>query len=134
MLNMLKRVIIINKYIIQICKAEVIKVVLQGVINIALKSAWAIAYTKGYNSIFKLAKAQYKYSFLFIIFPYLEMVKGGNNIKLSINFSLAKPLKGLIYKQYQVSVLNCNSIKSSIVNAELDTSFWLFSKKNRGGC
>ena len=62
------------------------------------------------------------------------MVKSSNNIKLSINFSLAKPLKGLIYKRYWVLVLNYNSIKSFIVNAELDTSSWLFSKKNRGGC
>ena len=50
------------------------------------------------------------------------MVKGGNNIKLNINFSLIKPLKSLIYKQYRVLVFNYNSIKSSIVNAELDTS------------
>ena len=50
------------------------------------------------------------------------MVKGGNNIKLNIDFSLIKPLKSFIYKQYGVSVLNYNSIKSSIVNAELDTS------------
>ena len=50
------------------------------------------------------------------------MVKGSNNIKLSINFSLTKPLKSLIYKQYRVLVFNHNSIKSSIVNIELDTS------------
>ena len=50
------------------------------------------------------------------------MVKGGNNIKLSINFGLAKLLKGLIYKWYWVSVFNYNSIKSSIVNTELNTS------------
>ena len=50
------------------------------------------------------------------------MVKGGNNIKLSINFSLAKPLKGLIYKQYGVSVLDYNSVKSSIVNIESNAS------------
>ena len=50
------------------------------------------------------------------------MVKGGDNIKLSIDFSLTKPLKGLIYKQYRVSVLNYNSIKSSIVNVEFNTS------------
>ena len=62
------------------------------------------------------------------------MVKGGNNIKLSINFSLIKPLKSLIYKQYGVLVLDYNSVKSSIVNIELDTSSWLLSKKNRGGC
>ena len=48
------------------------------------------------------------------------MVKGGNNIKLSIDFSLTKLLKSLIYKQYRVSVFNYNSIKSFIVNAELD--------------
>ena len=59
------------------------------------------------------------------------MVKGGNNIKFSINFSLIKPLKGLIYKQYRVSVLNHNSIKSFIVNTELNTSFWLLSKKDK---
>ena len=62
------------------------------------------------------------------------MVKGGNNIKLNIDFSLTKPLKSLIYKQYRVSVLNYNSTKSSIVNIELDASSWLFSKKDRGGC
>ena len=51
------------------------------------------------------------------------MVKGGNNIKLSIDFGLTEPFKGLMYKQYWVLVLNYNSVKSSIVNAELDTSF-----------
>ena len=61
------------------------------------------------------------------------MVKGGNNIKFSIDFSLTKPLKGFIYKQYRVLVLDYNSIKSFIVNVELNTSFWLLSKKNRGG-
>ena len=50
------------------------------------------------------------------------MVKGGDNIKLSIDFGLIKPLKSLIYKWYRVLVLNYNSIKSSIINAELDTS------------
>ena len=49
------------------------------------------------------------------------MVKGGNNIKLSIDFSLIKPLKSFIYKQYGVLVLNRNSVKSSIVNVELNT-------------
>ena len=48
------------------------------------------------------------------------MVKGGDNIKLSINFSLTKPLKGLMYKWYRVLVFNYNSVKSSIVNVELD--------------
>ena len=61
------------------------------------------------------------------------MVKGGNNIKLSINFGLTKLLKSLTYKQYGVSVLNYNSIKSFIVNIESNTSSWLLSKKNRGG-
>ena len=51
------------------------------------------------------------------------MVKGGNDIKLSIDFSLTKPLKSLIYKRYGVSVLNYNSVKSFIVNIESDTSF-----------
>ena len=50
------------------------------------------------------------------------MVKGGNNIKLNIDFGLTKLLKSLIYKQYGVSVLNYNSIKSSIVNIKLNIS------------
>ena len=50
------------------------------------------------------------------------MVKGGDNIKLNIDFSLTKPLKSLIYKRYGVLVFNYNSIKSSIVNIELNTS------------
>ena len=80
-----------------------------------------------------MAEARCKCGFLFITFPYLEAVKGGNNIKLGIDFGLAKLFKGLVYKWYRVLVLNCNSVKSSIVNVELNTSFWLFSKEDRGG-
>jgi len=69
-----------------------------------------------------LAKAQYKYGFPFITFLYLEGVKGGDNIELSIDFGLAKLFKSLIYKQYGVLVFDYNSVKSSIVNIELDTS------------
>ena len=50
------------------------------------------------------------------------MVKGGDNIKFSIDFGLTKPLKSLIYKQYRVLVFNYNSVKFFIVNVELDTS------------
>ena len=62
------------------------------------------------------------------------MVKNSNNIKLNIDFGLIKPLKSFIYKQYRVLVFNYNSIKSFIVNIELNTSSWLFSKKDRGSC
>ena len=64
----------------------------------------------------------------------MEIVKGGNDIKLGIDFGLIKPLKSLIYKWYRVLVFDYNSIKSFIVNVELDTSSWLLGKKNRGGC
>ena len=50
------------------------------------------------------------------------MVKGGDNIELSVDFGLIKPLKNLAYKQYRVLILDYNSIKSSIVNAESNTS------------
>ena len=50
------------------------------------------------------------------------MVKSGNDIKLSINFGLIKPLKSLIYKRYRVLVLDYNSVKSFIVNIELNAS------------
>ena len=65
-------------------------------------------------------------------FPILEIVKSGNNIKLSINFGLIKLLKSFIYKRYRVSVFNYNSVKSFIVNIELDTSSQLLGKKDRG--
>jgi len=68
-----------------------------------------------------LAEAQYKYGFLFVTFPYSEAVKGGDNIKFSIDFGLAKPFKGLVYKRYKISGFNYNSVKSSIVNIELNT-------------
>jgi len=99
-----------------------------------LEAAWAVIYAKRYNGVFKLAEARCEYSFLFITFLYLEAVKGGNDIEFSINFGLAKPFKGLAYKWYRVLVFDYNSIKSSIVNIELNTSSWLFSKEDRGGC
>ena len=63
----------------------------------------------------------------------MEIVEGGNNIKLSIDFGLTKPLEGLMYKRYWVSVFNYNGVKSSIVNIELDTSSRLLGEKDRGG-
>jgi len=79
-----------------------------------------------------LAKAQCKCGFLFITFLYLEIIKGGNNVELSIDFGLAKPLKGFIYKQYWVLILDYNSIKSFIVNAKLNTFSWLLGKEDKG--
>jgi hypothetical protein len=61
------------------------------------------------------------------------MVKSGDNIELSIDLGLAKPFEGLTYKRYRVSILNRDGVKPSIVNTESDTSFWLLSKKDRGG-
>ena len=51
------------------------------------------------------------------------MVKGGNNIKFSIDFSLTKLLKSFIYKWYRVLVFNYNNIKSFIINIKLNTFF-----------
>jgi hypothetical protein len=64
----------------------------------------------------------YEYGFPFITFLYLEIVKGGNNIEFSVDFSLTKLFKSFIYKRYGVLVFNYNSIKSSIVNIKLNTS------------
>ena len=101
------------------------------VIDIALKTTQTIIYPKGHDGIFKLIEARCKCGLPLITFLYLKTVKSGNNIKLSINFSLTKPLKGLIYKWYRVLVFNCNNIKFSIVNAELNTFFQLFGKKDK---
>ena len=133
MLSMLKRVITVDKYVIQVHGAEVVKVILQGIVNIALEATWAVVYTKGYNVIFKLAEARYKCGLLFVTFLYLEVVKSGNDIELSVELGLVKPFKGFIYKRYRVSILNHNGIKPFIVNVELKTSFQLFGKKDRGG-
>jgi hypothetical protein len=99
-----------------------------------LEAVWAVIYTKGHNIVFKLAKTRCEYGFPFIAFSHLEAVKSGDDIKFSINLSLVKPFKGLIYKRYGVLILNYNSVKSFIVNIESDISSWLFSKKDRGGC
>jgi len=64
-----------------------------------------------------------KCGFPFITFLYLKAVKSSNDIEFSIDLSLVKLFKGLIYKQYGVLILNCNGVKPFIVNVELDTSF-----------
>jgi len=81
-----------------------------------------------------LAEARYKCGLLFITLLYLKTVKSGNDIKLSIELSLVKPFKGFIYKWYRVLILNCDGVKPSIINAELKTFSWLFSKKDRDSC
>ena len=54
------------------------------------------------------------------------MVKSGDIIKLSIDFSLTKLFKSFTYKWYRVLILNYNSMKFFIVNIESEFFFFFF--------
>ena len=75
---------------------------------------------------------QCKYNFPFVTLLYLKTIKSGNDIKLNIKLSLIKSFKIFIYKWYKVLIFNYNGVKPSIINIELETSFWFFGKKDGG--
>jgi hypothetical protein len=79
-----------DKDIINISYIKYIKEKVKNFINLCLKGNKGIKKAKGYNKCFKKAIISVKYYYLFIAFLNLYIVKGVNNIKLSIKLSFIK--------------------------------------------
>jgi hypothetical protein len=79
-------------------------------VNPGLKSSRSISKTKRHNKCFKKAIAGIKYYYLFLTFFDLYLVKGINNIKLSVKLSYTKLRQSLLEEGKGVAVLNYNYI------------------------
>jgi hypothetical protein len=110
MLLVIFKVIRKDKDIVNIGYIKDIKERTKDFVNPGLKSNKSISKTKRHSKCFKKAIAGIKYRYLFLTFFDLYLVKGINNIKLSIELSYTKLRQSLLEKGEGVAVLDYNYI------------------------
>ena len=107
---MIFKVIKKDKDVINIGYIKDIKKKTKDFINLGLESNKSINKTKRYNKCFKKAIVGIKYYYLFLTFFNLYLVKGINNIKLSIKLSYTKLRQSLLEEGKGVAVLDGNFV------------------------
>jgi hypothetical protein len=79
-----------DKDVVNIGCVKYVKEKAEDFVNLCLKGGRGIKKAKGHNKCFKKAIASVKYRYLFVAFLNLYVVKGINNVKLSVELSFAK--------------------------------------------
>jgi len=79
-----------DKDVVNIGYAKYVKERAEDFVNLCLKSNKSIKKAKGHNKCFKKAIASVKCRYLFVAFLDLYIVKGVNNVKLSVKLGFAK--------------------------------------------
>jgi hypothetical protein len=107
-----------DKNAINIYNTKDIKKKAKHFVNLGLKSNRGVKKAKRYYKGFKKAITGVKYSYLFLVFFILNLVKCVNNIKLNIKLSCIKLKKRFLKKRKRVAVLDCDYIKCLVINAK----------------
>ena len=110
MLLVIFKVIRKDKDIVNIGYIEDIKERTEDFVNPGLKSSRSISKTKRHNKCFKKAIASIKCRYLFMAFLDSYIVKGVNNVELSIELSYTKLRQGLLEEGEGVAVLDYDYI------------------------
>jgi hypothetical protein len=110
MLPVIFKVIRKDKDVVNIGYIEDIKERTKDFVNPGLKSSRSISKTKRHNKCFKKAIAGIKYRYLFLTFFDLYLVKGINNVELSVELSYTKLRQSLLEEGKGVAVLDYNYI------------------------
>ena len=79
-----------DKDVVNIGCVKYVKERAEDFVNSCLKGSRSIREAKGYNKCFKKAIASVKYCYLFIAFLDLYIVKGVNNVELSVELGFTK--------------------------------------------
>jgi hypothetical protein len=79
-------------------------------VNLCLKGGRGIRKAKGHNKCFKKAIASVKCRYLFVAFLNLYVVKGVNNVELSVKLSFAKLRQCFLEQGKGVLVLDYNCV------------------------
>jgi hypothetical protein len=99
-----------DKDVVNIGCIEDIKERTEDFVNPGLKSSKSISKTKRHNKCFKKAIAGIKCRYLFLTFFDLYLVKGINNVKLSVELGCTKLRQSLLEEGEGVAVLDCDCI------------------------
>jgi hypothetical protein len=99
-----------DKDVVNIGYAKYIKERAEDFVNSCLKGGRGIKKAKGHNKCFKKAIASVKCRYLFIAFLDLYIVKGVNNVKLSVELGFTKLRQCFLKQGKGVLVLNYNCV------------------------
>jgi hypothetical protein len=99
-----------DKDVVNIGCVKYVKERAKDFVNLCLKGGRGIRKAKGYNKCFKKAIASVKYRYLFIAFLDLYIVKGVNNVKLSVKLSFTKLRQCFLKQGKGVLVLDYNYV------------------------
>ena len=95
-----------DKDVVNIGYIKYVKEKVKDFVNLCLKGNKGIKKAKGYNKCFKEAIVSVKYRYLFVAFLDLYMVKGVNNVKLSVELGFTKLRQCFLEQGKGVSVLD----------------------------
>ena len=99
-----------DKDVVNIGYIKYVKERVEDFVNLCLKGNKGIKKAKGYNKCFKEAIVSVKYRYLFIAFLNLYIVKGVNNVKLSVKLSFTKLRQCFLKQRKKVLVLDYNNV------------------------
>ena len=107
---MIFKVIRKDKDVVNIGCIEDIKERTEDFVDLGLKSSRSISKTKRHNKCFKKAIAGIKCRYLFLTFFDSYLVKGINNVEISVELSYAKLRQSLLEEGEGVTVLDYDYI------------------------
>jgi hypothetical protein len=99
-----------DKDIVNIYYVKYVKERAEDFVNLCLESGRRIRKAKGHDECFKKAIASVKCCYLFLAFFDLYIVKGVDNVKLSVKLGFAKLRQCFLEQGEGVLVLNCDCV------------------------
>jgi hypothetical protein len=99
-----------DKDVVNIGCVKYVKERAEDFVNLCLKGGRGIRKAKGHNKCFKKAIASVKCRYLFVAFLTLYIVKGVNNVKLSVELGFTKLRQCFLEQGKGVLVLNCDYV------------------------
>ena len=120
----------VDENIIQINNDKDIEFFCEDLIDVALECCRSIGQSKKYYLILKVVVSGPESSFPLISFVNSHPVIGTMKTKLGKLPYSPQSIEGLSNQRQWISVLDCEVIKSPIINTNLEAAFWLLIKKN----
>jgi hypothetical protein len=124
----------VNKDIVQINNYEMIQEPYKRSINICLKCGWCVSQPKRHYKIFKMAIAGPESRLPLVSFTNSYPIIYILEIQLCEDLGFSEPVKGLINKRKRMPILDCDLIKSTIIDTKAQPSILLGDKKDRRPC
>src|SRR5215217_3634147 len=108
----------VYKDVVEISSAEDVQEGAEYVIDEVLKSGGGVCQAERHNQGFKQSPSCTKSGFPNIVISYSYQIVSTSNVQCSIDFGFGKLIQGFSDEGERVSVLDCSSIKATIIDAK----------------